>query len=73
MNDRGWIKECIIHKNEETLTMRITDNKSIFIRKEVITSNKELQNKEVITNIYNNKNNYYSSSSSLESFIDREE
>ena len=37
--------------------MRITDNKSIFIRKEVITSNKELQNKEVITNIYNNKNN----------------
>ena len=67
------MKGCIIHKNEEILTMRTTDYESIFIGKEVIISNKELQNEGVIVNICNDKNDYYSSSSSLESSIDREE
>ena len=45
-NDWGWMKGCIIHKNEEILTMRTTDYESIFIGKEVIISNKELQMRE---------------------------
>ena len=46
--------------------MRIIDYESIFIGKEVIISNKELQNEVVITNMHNDKDDQYPLSSSLE-------
>ena len=74
-NDWGWIKGSILNENEQnnTLTIRITDEESIYNNSELTTSNTELQNGIVIANIHNDENDYYSSSSSLESSIEREE